>query len=165
MAGFLDGLRQNWFFAAYIDNYLFSYTDMDQKIMPRGLRNNNPGNLEKSRSNPWQGEIVPSGDRRFAQFVSMELGYRALLKLLRNYIVLHQCDTIGKIINRWAPPVENNTDGYIRRVEAITGLTADAVISPDDKTALMLIASAISEVENGVKADFNQILEGWKLLN
>ena len=52
----------------------------------RGLRNNNPLNIEKTKGRtPWQGEIVPSKDNRFAQFTTMAYGYRAAFKLLNNY--------------------------------------------------------------------------------
>ena len=55
-------------------------------MTPRGLRNNNPLNIEKTKGgNPWRGEIVPSKDSRFAQFTTMAYGYRAAFKLLNNY--------------------------------------------------------------------------------
>jgi len=46
--------------------------DLRQKSKIRGLRNNNPGNLEK-RSTPWQGKVPHSQntDGRFEQFESM----------------------------------------------------------------------------------------------
>ena len=81
----------------------------------RGLRNNNPGNIRLSRT-VWQGEIRPSRDRSFCQFRTMAYGYRALIKLLQNYRRNNGCRTIADFINRWAPPVENNTSGYISRV-------------------------------------------------
>ena len=83
--------------------------------MSRGLRNNNPGNIRLSRT-VWQGEIRPSRDRSFCQFRTMAYGYRALIKLLQNYRRNNGCCTIADFINRWAPPVENNTFGYISRV-------------------------------------------------
>ena len=46
----------------------------------------------------------------------MAYGYRALIKLLQNYRRVNGCRTIADFINRWAPPVENNTSGYISRV-------------------------------------------------
>ena len=44
--------------------------------LPRGLRNNNPGNIRNS-STVWVGEITPSKDKSFKQFKSMAYGYRA----------------------------------------------------------------------------------------
>ena len=38
--------------------------------MTRGLRNNNPLNIEKTRGgNPWQGEVVPSKDKHTDAYV------------------------------------------------------------------------------------------------
>ena len=82
---------------------------------PRGLRNNNPLNIEKTKGgNPWQGEIVPSKDSRFAQFTSMAYGYRAAFKLLNNYQRNYGLDTIRKMISRWAPSNENHTEAYVK---------------------------------------------------
>ena len=40
---------------------------------PRGLRNNNPLNIRISKDN-FIGELVPSGDKAFKQFKSIEYG-------------------------------------------------------------------------------------------
>ena len=79
--------------------------------MSRGLRNNNPGNIRLSATTLWQGEIRPSRDRSFCQFRTMAYGYRALIKLLQNYRRNNGCRTIADFINRWAPPVADNTSG------------------------------------------------------
>ena len=83
--------------------------------IPRGLRNNNPGNIRNS-STEWQGEITPSKDKFFKQFTSMAYGYRAVIKLLQNYRKLYHLKTVAELINRWAPPTENKTSAYIIRV-------------------------------------------------
>lgn len=46
---------------------------------PRGLRNNNPGNIRLS-STKYQGEVQPSQDTAFKQFESMAYGYRAIFR-------------------------------------------------------------------------------------
>lgn len=132
--------------------------------MARGLSNNNPGNIVKSSGEAWAGEIRPSKDARFAQFSSMEYGYRALFKLLQNYSKHHGCNTVRKIITRWAPPVENNTEAYIRFVSQKTGVEADAVIDVKDRDVMMRLAGAVTEMENGRKADKNAMERGWELL-
>lgn len=45
--------------------------------VPRGLRNNNPGNIRLSKDK-WQGLRERQEDKEFFQFVSIEWGYRAL---------------------------------------------------------------------------------------
>lgn len=127
-----------------------------------GYRNNNPGNLIKG-GNSFLGEIIPSTDPRFRQFKSMEYGYRAGLKLLLSYISKGY-NTIDKIINRWAPSNENDTQAYIKSVVQQTGIPAGKVLTTSSSDYLIKIMSAISQHENGVKPDISSIQKGWELL-
>ena len=88
------------------------------KKSPRGLRNNNPGNIRNSDATDWQGEVPANKkkDNSFEEFEDMAHGYRALIKLLQNYRRKYGCQTIADFISRWAPRTENNTSGYISRV-------------------------------------------------
>ena len=131
--------------------------------MIRGLRNNNPGNIRLSAT-LWQGEIRPSQDRSFCQFSSMAYGYRALMKLLRNYHRLHGCRTVADFISRWAPSHENNTSGYISRVCSTLHVPATYEPDVDDHDTLSTLAAAISLVENGTPALMADIEAGWALL-
>lgn len=131
--------------------------------MSRGLNNNNPGNIRKSPT-VWQGEKTPSTDAAFKQFTSMAYGYRAMLKLLQNYSRLNGCKTIRQMINRWAPPSENNTDNYIRAVCAGAGVQPDQVIDVSNRNVMCRIAAAMSRVENGVPANMVDVNRGWDLL-
>ena len=126
---------------------------------PRGLRNNNPGNIRNS-SIVWQGEIAPSKDKSFKQFKSMAYGYRALIKLLQNYRKLYGCHTIGDFIKRWAPPSENNTNAYIIAVCKDLQVTRDYVPDISDKDTMCAMAAAISQVENGVQAVMADVERG-----
>ncbi len=135
------------------------------KNLPRGLRNCNPGNIEKSKGKPWMGEIQPSQDKRFAQFRSMPYGYRALIKLLQNYRKLHNCQTLADFINRWAPPSENNTSAYVKAVATEMQVPTILVIDIEDKATMVAQAAAISHHENGVKANRAEVLAGWDLLH
>jgi hypothetical protein len=134
-----------------------------RETMSRGLRNNNPGNIRKS-STVWQGEKTPSTDTAFKQFTSMAYGYRAMLKLLQNYSKLNGCKTIRQMINRWAPPSENNTDNYIRAVCAGAGVQPDQVVDVNNRNVMCRIIAAMSRVENGVLADMVDVNRGWDLL-
>ena len=121
--------------------------------MTRGLRNNNPLNIEKTRGgNPWQGEVVPSKDKRFAQFTTVAYGYRAAFKLLNNYQRNYGLDTIRKMIGRWAPSEENHTDAYVRTVAERSGVPADSRITTTNRDVMVPIVAAMSFVENGVEA-------------
>lgn len=77
------------------------------------IGNNNPFNIRYSKRNHWQGQIGQM--RGFCEFEDLKFGIRACFVLLQNYI-RKGIDTPRKIINRFAPPVENPTGSYIRFV-------------------------------------------------
>lgn len=130
--------------------------------MSRGLANCNPGNIRRSSSH-YRGEVRPSRDPDFKQFESIEWGYRAIFVTLNTYRRKYRLRTIREMISRWAPPVENHTEAYIRAVTARTGFSADAVLDTRSRQQMVPLIAAMSEVENGVKADFRAVERGWEL--
>lgn len=131
-------------------------------VMGRGLRNNNPGNIRHDGVK-WKGEVVPSQDRSFKQFESRAWGYRAMFHLINNYQRLHGCTTLRKIIARWAPPSENKTDCYIEFVAKKSGVSPDGRITTTYRDVMIPIVSAMSQMENGVPAIVSEVNEGWNL--
>lgn len=141
------------------------YKSPKASATPRGIRNNNPGNIRVG--NDWQGEGAVSNrtDRQFEQFVSLEYGYRALLITLRTYITKHKCTTLRTIITRWAPKHENDTETYIRRASEYSGILPGKVLKATDKAELCKLAYAISRVENGVYVgDLALIKRAWDMI-
>lgn len=136
---------------------------MDKSKLPRGLRNNNPGNIRLG-SNRWVGEIRPSQDKEFCQFRDMPHGYRAMLKLLQNYRRKHGCQTIADMIHRWAPANDNNTNAYIIDVCKQIQMPSSYVIDINDRDTMCALAAAISRHENGVDAVMRDVYAGWELL-
>lgn len=130
---------------------------------PRGIRNNNPGNIRKTKDK-WLGLREVQTDKEFFQFESMAWGYRAMLKVLINYRKLYDCWTIGDFIRRWAPHKENDTRGYIKTVCERMGVPPVYVPDIESKVAMCMLASAMSYVENGVMANMEDVAEGWELL-
>ena len=128
----------------------------------RGLRNNNPGNIRRN-SDVFQGEKT-SSDKEFKQFKSMAYGYRAIFKILSNYYRNYKLDTIRKMIGRWAPENENDTDAYIKAVSDYAGIPADDPININDREQMIRIVAGISKVENGREADMSDVITGWSLL-
>ena len=133
--------------------------------LPRGYRNNNPLNIRISSSD-WEGKVpvAQNTDGVFEQFTEMAYGYRAAFVLLRNYINKYGCDTIAKIITRWAPEEDgNNTQRYIERVCKSMGLPADTYINPYSESLMSSLVYAMSLVENGtkIKPDEQAISQGW----
>lgn len=139
---------------------------MNTEKSPRGLRNNNPGNIRNDNKTKWQGEVDASQKKDFAfeEFKDRTSGYRALLKLLRNYNKLHGCRTIVDYIRRWAPENENNTSGYITRVCREMQVPTTFIPDPDDKSIMCAMAAAISQVENGIPAVLSEVEAGWDAL-
>ena len=128
----------------------------------RGLRNNNPGNIRIS-TQIYTGEKTPSTDTAFKQFQSMAYGYRAMFVVLTTYFKKYGLNTISKIINRWAPPNENNTANYIAKVSEWSGIPKDEVLSLTDGDKWIKIVAAMSRMENGVQAVFLDVENGFKL--
>ncbi len=116
--------------------------------MPRGIRNHNPGNLRRT-ADPWQGLSPVQSDAAFFTFTSAVWGIRALARTLIAYQDRHGLDTIRGIVNRWAPPVENDTPAYVAAVAARTGFAPDAPLDLHDARCLTPLVEAIIHHENG----------------
>ncbi|HLR78399.1 MAG TPA: hypothetical protein VK062_05040, partial [Burkholderiaceae bacterium] len=116
---------------------------------PRGIRNHNPGNLEWG--DPWQG-LVEQGKRtdpRFCQFQTPAWGIRAMARVLITYQDKHNIRTVTAAINRWAPPIENDTQAYINQVSINAGKGADEPLDLHNYDDLEPIVQAIIRHENG----------------
>lgn len=133
---------------------------------PRGIRNNNPLNIRKSKDK-WKGLRAQQQDAAFFQFETMEWGWRAAFWLLtRTYYHTYRLFTIRTIIQKWAPPHENNTASYIANVSKLTGIGPDEPIGiPSDQPARwMMLGAAMAIQENGTNSiDYFAMLRGWQL--
>lgn len=116
-----------------------------QTNLPRGIRNNNPGNIRAGDS--WQG-MVGQDDAGFIIFSDDTWGLRALATDLQTKINKDNLTTISDIISVYAPPSENNTAAYIAAVSADTGIGADDELTADAQTLFDLVR-AIANHENG----------------
>lgn len=119
---------------------------LKQALLPRGIRNKNPGNLRPG--SPWVGALGDDGDG-YLIFDTPENGIRALAKNLLTYYRRHGLDTVAGIINRWAPPSENNTGSYVRAVAAALGVPPDAKINVPAQLEPLTVA--IIRHENGLQ--------------
>lgn len=119
---------------------------------PRGIRNNNPGNIRISKNNDWLGKVPAKDntDGSFEQFTHYKYGVRALIVLLRNYVKSGR-NTITKIFAEFAPPNENNTQQYIKFVADRVGIGANDAITPN-KDSMRALCQAIAKMENGEEA-------------
>lgn len=123
---------------------------------PRGIRNNNPGNIRWG--SPWQG-LVPEPQRTdtaFCQFVAAAWGVRAIAIILITYQDKRRApdgsaiDTVQEFISRWAPAVENNTAAYVQAVASALGVGADdPTVDVHQYDTLLTLVRAIVTHENG----------------
>lgn len=135
--------------------------------LPRGLRNNNPGNLMipyklKDSTKPnteenrvynwigWTGEIplMQNSDRPYSQFYKKSDGIRAMIKQVKRYFDTYGVTTIKGITDRYD---YTKTDSYSKSLETKTGINRFATISPN-YYYLSRIIPAMAEVENGIKS-------------
>ncbi|NII73906.1 hypothetical protein FHW84_002479 [Dyella sp. SG562] len=114
--------------------------------LPRGIRNNNPGNIRTSDIQ-WQGK-VDSPDTQYEAFSTPEAGIRAtalnaVTKANRG------TNTVQSLISEWAPPNENNTQAYITAVSAAMGVSPTDKLNLNNPAQLTSLTNAIITHENG----------------
>lgn len=123
--------------------------------IPRGIRNKNPGNIERN-STRWKGMAASQTDSRFLVFKHEIWGIRAMARiLLVNYRAGRR--SIAEIISRWAPGTENNTKSYIEFVGKTLGV--DPYKPCDIPKLLPQLIPAIIRRENGIQPYSEEVIE------
>jgi len=124
--------------------------------LPRGIRNHNPGNIERDGTR-WQGMAAEQTDRRFVVFSAPKWGLRAMARILITYQDKRRAadgsriDSVRKFVSRWAPPAENNTDAYAAYVASALGVGPDdRSIDVYDYTTMLTLLRSIVQYENGI---------------
>ena len=134
--------------------------------IPRGIRNNNPLNIRRSKDK-WKGMKALQSDAQFVQFESLEWGWRAAFYLLtRTYYHKYRLYTIRAIVTKWAPAIENNTKAYIANVSRLTGIDADEPLGiPSEKPSRWIaLGTAMAIQENGTESlDYFAMLRAWDM--
>lgn len=129
-------------------------------MLHRGIRNNNPLNIRVG--NHWLGEVGEPTDTEFEQFQTMFYGVRAGFVLIKRYMMRYHLDTLTKIITRWAPPSENNTASYIRRVASRMGVNPNLVLSWYDRKTMLALVDAMILQESGTTIANNIIEDAYE---
>ena len=130
--------------------------------MARGYRNCNPGNIIHSRVR-YKGEIVPSADPKFKQFESMAWGFRAMFVLLDTYRVRYGLKTLQQMIERYAPPSENATTGYVGYITRRTRIADLSTVDTHSEKQMIPLVTAMAAMENGSDPDAEDVRKGWEL--
>ncbi|MNB62556.1 hypothetical protein D3C81_47710 [compost metagenome] len=117
---------------------------------PRGIRNNNPGNID------YRGQAGASLEKRGGRFAKFETAYDGLKALSRQLMRYFEGKTTGKklqtisdIISTWAPGNENNTGAYIAQISKTMGVSPDAVLNLKDPKVMSSLMNGIIHHENG----------------
>lgn len=137
---------------------------------PRGIRNCNPLNIR--RGSAWLGLRKEQTDPAFCQFDTMVYGCRAAIILACNYIKGtapscrgHRCTTVTSFITHWAPPTENNTPAYIRRVCDITGYKPTTTLYVNDHVTISILLWAMAQVECGQTVPLSIFDLAWAIVD
>lgn len=126
---------------------------------PRGIRNNNGGNIRWDGVTEWQG-MTGADAQGFVIFSDPVYGVRAMAKILKSYNA-RGVFKLGDIVSTWAPTNENDTESYIKSVEKNTGLGAETAIVPSQYPAVI---SALIYHENGQQPYDEQLIINGVLL-
>lgn len=126
-------------------------------MVTRGIRNNNPGNIRLGDN--WQGLAANQADSSFCVFISPEYGIRALAKILMNYQVKYKLFDVRSIINRFAPPVENDTESYIHSICLKLNVKQDTTIDVSEPGIMLNMLKAIIKHENGEQPYSDELLK------
>ena len=130
--------------------------------LPRGIRNNNPGNLNYAGQ---PGAHLETGvsEPRFAAFPTMADGIRALRDQLLRYAE-RGLTAVASIISVYAPPTENVTSAYIASLCRHMGVQPDTVLDLRDPATMRELIAGITTMENGPghisPGQIEQALEG-----
>ena len=138
---------------------------MEMKQLSRAERNNNPGNV-RNNTQHFIGEVVPSQDKAFKQFIDMEHGFRAMWALLKTYYHVHRLRTINDILSRYAPTQDhNNTKAYAEFVAAKAGKKVDERLYYN-YDSMGRVVLAMAEYESGyVRPEWEACCkQGYELL-
>lgn len=118
--------------------------------IPRAVRNKNPGNIERNDIR-WLGMSDDQrNDDRYVVFDSVVYGVRAMAKVLLTYQSEYHLKTVRAMIERYAPPSENDTESYSRHVAAHMGVGVTQTVQlKDESERLYLMVEAMISVESG----------------
>ncbi|WP_440487518.1 lytic transglycosylase [Serratia ureilytica] len=121
---------------------------------PRGIRNNNPGNLNYVGQNGAM--LEDHATPRFARFNSAFEGFSALGKQIKAYYNgtskaagYQKLQSVEDIISRFAPASENNTQAYINKLSKMLGVGRGDSLNIQDPQVLATLMNGITQIENG----------------
>ena len=107
----------------------------------RSWRNNNPGNIRDGKFTCRYGAIGAAGG--FAIFPDYKTGFDCLITLLKTQS--YQKLSLEQVINKYAPPIENDTNAYINSIEKQLNISRKTLLI--EIKSVFLLAKAIEKHE------------------
>jgi hypothetical protein len=121
-----------------------------QSGVPRGIRNNNPGNVKAlPNGQMWQGQTGVD-EMGHAIFANPTDGVHATLTNLQTYANKHGINTVAGIAQRWKG--QGDASGYTQYLAKQVGVKPGDKIDLNDPAILGKVAQGIFQFENGPKA-------------
>lgn len=93
----------------------------------------------------------------------MAYGFRAVFKLLHNYNTKYGCRTMKQMIDRFAPPVENDTSAYVTHVAQKSLIDPNSPINTKNMDIMVSMVTTMALHENGTAPKASDVEEGWRL--
>lgn len=150
----------SWLWIAFGALLLFGGVMVGREVIERirGIRNHNPGNIERVPGTVWRGMATDqSSDPRFVVFTAPQWGIRAMARILKNYAT-QGYRSVAQILTRYAPSIENDTASYIASVSQRLGVDPRAPLALNDATLAALVKALIQH-ENGVQPYSDDIIQ------
>lgn len=129
---------------------------MDNKALPVGIRQNNPGNITKNGTQ-WDGE-VPNTQNRFKEFQSPEDGIAAIARNISQYNNKYQINTVNGIVHRYSATDQGE---YAINMAKALGVDPNEHLDVSNPEVMTKIVKVIIKQENGyIPYDDRTILNG-----
>lgn len=125
----------------------------------RGVRNNNLGNIRRTVTR-WIGLKSEQTDKDFYQFETLGYGCRAFFIICRTYRHKYGIHNTKAFIRRYAPPSENNTNGYINYIMSNVGYDLS---SDDDYVRLAQYVFLYESCQTCTKSYLHEVLRVFKI--
>ena len=120
---------------------------------------NNPFNIKRVDSKKYLGKNYKNSEK-YEKFINVNFAVAAYLTLLDKNYLSKGYNTISKIVNRYAPPSENDTQKYINDLSSITKIAKNKIIKFDFDTAFS-ICSAMARLESSYILDKQTFRKGF----
>lgn len=141
--------------------------DYREKVhMPRGIRNNNPGNIRINQSSNWKGKVTQQnntdgiiwevdGEKKllilkdYEQFIDITFGIRAMIIFIKTCQTKYGINTIEGLINVYYPHNKKMVESFIKFLEKNTMIQRNYEFSYRDYDRMFRIVRWICKWNTG----------------